>query len=184
MVLSMLYSDGFRSRMVQRMTGPEAISATALSVEVGVSQPTLSRWLKQARTVVPMVDRSDETGKPKSTRQWTAEERRRVVAEAAGLSDAELGAFLRGKGIHMAELEQWRAERDSAETATPKKKRTRLTSEQRRIRELEKQLQDSEKQLEKERKLRRSAEALLNLQKKVQEIWGGGDDDTPTRSGT
>ena len=54
----------------------------------------------------------------------------------------------------------------------------------RRIRELEKQLQDSEKQLEKERKLRRSAEALLNLQKKVQEIWGGGDDDTPTRSGT
>lgn len=36
---------------------------------------------------------------------------RPVVSEAAGVSeDAELGAFLRGKGIHTAEPEQWRAE--------------------------------------------------------------------------
>ncbi len=172
---SMLYSDGFRARMVQRMTGPEAISATALAHEVGVSQPTLSRWLKQARTVVPMVDRQNETGKPKSTRQWTAEERRQVVSEAAALSDVEIGAFLRGKGIHMAELERWRAEKDTT-TPTPAKKK-RLTAEQRRLRELE-------KQLETEQKLRRRAEALLELQKKVQEIWGDGDADTPTKRGT
>lgn len=174
----MLYSDGFRGRMVQRMTGAEAISATALAREVGVSQPTLSRWLQQARTFVPMVDRPDETAKPKSTRQWTAQERRQVVAEATGLTAAELGAFLRGKGIHMAELEQWRAEGGSAATATGKKKRTRKpTAEQRRIGELEKQLRCSQKRL-------RELEALLALQKKVQEIWGVGDDDTPTRSET
>ena len=37
--------------MVQRMTPPGAISATALSAEVGVGQPTLSRWLREAASV-------------------------------------------------------------------------------------------------------------------------------------
>jgi len=176
----MLYSDGFRARMLRRMTGPEAISATALAREVGVSQATLSRWLKQTRTVPDMVDRPDETSKPRSTRQWSAEERRQVVAEAVALTDAELGAFLRGKGIHMADLEQWRAEGSpaTAPAATGKKKCNRKpTTGQRRIRELEKKLQRTEKRL-------REAEALLALQKKVQEIWGDRDDDTPTRSET
>lgn len=176
----MPYSDGFRARMLRRMTGPEAISATALAQQVGVSQPTLSRWLHQARTVPAMVDRPDEAGKPKSTRQWSAEDRRQVVAEAASLTDAELGAFLRGKGIHMAQLEQWRAEAKftNAPISTGKKKRDRKpTAEERRIRELESQLRRTEKRL-------KEAEALLALQKKIQEIWGDKDDSTPTRSET
>jgi transposase len=176
----MLYSYGFRARMLRRMTGPEAISATALAQEVGVSQPTLSRWLKQVRTFPSMVEEQDSTRQPKSTRQWTATERRQVVAEAASLSDDELGAFLRGKGIHMAELAQWRTEGNAATApaAAGKKKRNRQpTSEQRRIRELESKLRRTEKRL-------REAEALLALQKKIQEIWGDRGDDTPTRSET
>jgi transposase len=177
----MLYSDGFKARMVRRMSGSEAISANALSHEVGISQPTLSRWLRQVRTVPFMANGHDEIDQPKSTRQWTAQERRQLVAEAASLSDAELGAFLRGKGIHMAQLEQWRAEGDKIATApapVAKKKRTRKpTAEQRRIRELEQKLSRTEKRL-------KEAEALLALQKKIQEIWGDRDDDTTTRSET
>ena len=182
----MPYSDGFRARMLRRMSGPEGISATALANEIGVSQPTLSRWLKQTRTVPVMGDRSDEAGKPKSTRHWSAEERRQLVVEAAALSDAELGAFLRGKGIHMAELEQWRAEGKTAATAvaaTGKKKR-KPTAEQSRIRELEKKLEHSEQQLRRSEKRLKEAEALLALQKKIQEIWGDRGDDTPTKSET
>ena len=37
------YTDGFRARMVGRMTGPKRMSANALAQEVGVHQPTLSR---------------------------------------------------------------------------------------------------------------------------------------------
>ncbi len=37
------YTAGFKARMVQRMAGPESISATALAKEVGASQVTLSR---------------------------------------------------------------------------------------------------------------------------------------------
>ena len=40
--------------MVRRMAGPERVSATALAKEVGISQGTLSRWLRDARTVPAM----------------------------------------------------------------------------------------------------------------------------------
>ena len=50
----MPYSERFKSRMVGRMSGPHASSANALSGEVGVNQPTLSRWLREARTVSGM----------------------------------------------------------------------------------------------------------------------------------
>lgn len=46
------YSEAFRSRMVERMVEPRAVSASALSREVGVSQPVLSRWLLKARTLL------------------------------------------------------------------------------------------------------------------------------------
>jgi len=39
--------------MVERLSGPNAISATALSAEVGVSQATLSRWLKGGTGTLP-----------------------------------------------------------------------------------------------------------------------------------
>jgi len=33
-----LYSESFRNRMVEKLTGPHAMTATALSAEVGVPQ--------------------------------------------------------------------------------------------------------------------------------------------------
>ena len=39
------YSEKFKRKMVQRMSGVHPMSATALSKEVGVPQATLSRWL-------------------------------------------------------------------------------------------------------------------------------------------
>ena len=39
---------------------------------------------------------------------WTAEEKLKVVAEAVGLDDVELGVLLRREGLHEAQLEAWR----------------------------------------------------------------------------
>lgn len=44
----MQYSDMLKNKMIQKMTGPDAISASALSKEVDVSQATLSKWLRMA----------------------------------------------------------------------------------------------------------------------------------------
>ena len=171
----MKYSDGFKARMVQRMAGPEAISASALSKEVGVQQPTLSRWLRQARTVPAMGGSDSSKGRKgaKSTRQWSPEDKLRVVQEAATLSDDELGALLRREGLHMADLDEWRAAVMSALTASTKSKSRKPSPEAKKIRALEKELNRKEKALA-------EVAALLALKKKAEEIWGDGDDDTTT----
>jgi len=176
------YTTGFKTRMVQRMAGREGISATALAKEVGVSQNTLSRWLREASvagaTMAAM--KKKPSSRKSSSRGRTAAEKFKIVLKAAALSDDELGAFLRREGVHEAQLEEWRAK--AAEGATgalkaPHAKRSERTPEFRRIKELEREL------LRKDRALA-EVTALLALKKKVRELWGDEDDDTGTRKGT
>lgn len=170
----MPYTEGFKTRMIERMTGPERVSATKLGKEVGVSQATLSRWLSAwpTRRVGAM---SDEPEKPEVTK-WTAEQRLRVVVEASQLADEELGAYLRREGLHEAQLREWIDATMTALSPTPKRRNRKGTSETKRIRELEKDLNRKEKALA-------EVTALLVLKKKLEAIWGDGDDDTGTRSG-
>ena len=42
------YTEAFKEQMVKRMLGPPAVSASALSKQVNVPQPTLSQWLRAA----------------------------------------------------------------------------------------------------------------------------------------
>jgi hypothetical protein len=98
-----------------------------------------------------------------------------VVTEAAKLSDADLGAFMRKEGLHEAQLDEWRALVTQALTGP--KKRAKKSPEARRVKELEKEL------LRKDRALA-EVTALLALKKKVQAIWGDEDDDTPTKNAT
>lgn len=177
----MQYNDGFKARMIQRMSGPDAISANSLSKEVGVHQPTLSRWLREASTLPDMGEKHDMPKKAraaKSTRRWSAEEKLRVVRESASLRDDELGAFLRREGLHTAQLEEWRGRVDAAaKAALAATKSKKASPEAKRIRALEKDLLRKEKALA-------EVTALLALQKKVHLIWGDEDDDTPTKKGT
>lgn len=97
-----LYSESFRKRMVEKLTGPHAKSATALAMEVGMSQATLSRWLKGAgtggQTMSGSDDPKDDPPPTKRPQDWTAEEKWALVTEAAVVSQGELGALLRRKG--------------------------------------------------------------------------------------
>jgi transposase-like protein len=170
--------------MLKRLTGPHAVSAYALAKEVGVSPLTLSKWLSEARNLSAMGkeqrgDAKDPDPKPqKSTRSWSAQEKLRVVLEAAKIDDADLGAFLRREGIHEAQLLEWRRLVLSSlepEGRAPKKEKKSLLT--RRIKELERDLRLKEKELT-------EAKVLLALKKKLEMLLGGEDDDTNTRSGT
>ena len=92
--------------------------------------------------------------------------------EAAGLADAELGAFLRREGLHEEELVRMREEVRAAAIAGLGAKKTRAqTDEQRRIKELERDL------TRKEAALAETA-ALLVLRKKAVALWGEEGEDT------
>jgi len=155
--------------MVQKMTGPGARSAVALSASAGVPQPTLSRWLREAGSVSGMKTKRPPSAKPHS-KSRSPQDKLRLLIEAAALSGDELGEFLRREAIHEADLTRWR---ESSLEGLSGKVTVAATADatDKRLRKLEKELQRKDKALA-------ETAALLVLQKKVREIWGDGGDDT------
>jgi transposase len=150
------FSPVFKSKMVERLIGKDAISARQLQQEVGVPQTTLSRWLEEARSL-PRVP------PPKRSKTWTVDEKIKILAEAARLTGEQLSSFLEQQGLRLAEFEQWRLSLDEEGRSSKA-----VTN---RIRGLERELARKEKALA-------EAAALLILKKKLQSALGAEDDDT------
>jgi len=171
----MVYSEGFKSQMVRRMTGPGAVTATVLAAQSDVPQPTLSRWLREAGTVAGMKKhpsaKAKQNGKSKRPSDWSPEERLRAIEEASHLSDDELGAFLRRKGLHEAQLTQWRTAFLEGVRGPTAQERKQAQQEAHRVKKLERELKRKEKALA-------EAAALLVLEKKLHTFYGAEDDDT------
>lgn len=164
------YSERFKAKMIEKLTAADPPSATDLATREGIPQTTLSRWLREAGRVGEM---SRSTSTPKRLQDWTAEEKLEAVAQAASLSQEELGEFLRRRGLHQAQLEQWREQMLLGLASRPKKS---SSAEKRQIRSLERELHRKDKALA-------EVSALLVLQKKARTLWGDEDDDIPARSG-
>ena len=168
----MEYSDKFKAAMVRKMTGPDAISANALSREAGVSQSALSRWLRQAgdpAVCTPEVDDQGAAGMVRTDKRptdRTPEEKMNVVIEAQSLSEEELGAFLRKKGLYETHLKQWQEQILAALSQRSVGKPSENSAEQLRIRELEKEPDRKDKALA-------EAAALPVLRKKARMLFGG-----------
>jgi transposase-like protein len=184
------YSETFKSKMVQQLVGPKAMSPSQLSKETGVPVSTLGTWLSAARrkevqgskgqkmvqdelpkklsSLDPAVTTTAPT--PRRAEDWKPEERLRVVVEVSRLSGDELGAMLRREGLYEATVREWQASVLQALGSS-----TLLRTEAKRIKHLELEL------LRKDRALAEAA-ALLILQKKAQNYWGAEDDDTLPRS--
>ena len=155
---TMRYGQGFKARMVQRMAGPRGVSANSLAEEMGVSQATLSRWLRTARTVDLMS--TDKSGK------WTPAGKLPVIVEASQLDAKELGAFLCKEGLHEATLREWHEAATASLSAPKKSSRAKKSPEAKQIQELERDLRRKEKAMA-------EIAAIITLQQNVREIWGG-----------
>ncbi len=108
---------------------------------------------------------------------WTTEQKLAVVLDAQGLAEAELGGFLRQRGLHGSTLTDWREtvlRGAKAELGGRSDKQPGL--EAKRIRELERELARKDKALA-------EAAALLVLQKKFRALMGAEDDDTEPKTG-
>ena len=165
--------------MVQRMLGPDPISANKLGEETGVCQSTLSRWSREAPDEVKTrgngVPKSSDSSEscPVRPDDLPPAEKFRLLREAGELSDEDLGAFLRRSGIHHAQLEEWRQKALEA-LQKPKRTRSSQSPEAKRIRELEQQLNRKDKALA-------EVTALLVLKKKLEAFLGEKDESTPRR---
>lgn len=192
------YSEKFKARMRRRLVGPNAITATQLSIEVGVPQTTLSRWRQRSgRARVIMAGREDE-GRQEHERgstanaaeaiergrvveqrrpaDWPGEEKLAAVLEATALPEAELGAFLRRKALHKSDVDQWRqVALEALDGGKGRARRRAGSAEAKRIRELERELDRKDKALA-------ETAALVVLKKKLRVLWSDEDDDDAGRS--
>jgi transposase len=151
------FSVAFKQKMIQRLTGKDAVSARQLAGETGVAQQNLSRWLEEARRLPIMAH------EPKPVaRVWSIEQKARILADACRLDGEKLTAYLEGEGVKWAEYEQWRLALDEGGAA--------WASTNKRIRQLERELARKEKALA-------EAAALLILKKKVETFYGEDEDD-------
>ena len=151
------FSVAFKQRMVQRLTGKNAVSASQLAREMGVRQQNLSRWLEEARSLPIMANKP-----PPAVRDWTVEQKARVLGDGSKLNGEELSAYLEREGVRLAEYEQWRIALEEGGAAS--------SSTNKRIRQLERELARKDKALA-------EAAALLILKKKVETLYGEDEDD-------
>ena len=152
------FSIAFKKKMVEQLTGKDAISQRELARSTGLSQTTASRWVLEARSLPLMARKRNHKSKA-----WSVEDKVRVLAAASKLTGAELAALLEKEGLLLAELEQWRL-------ALDEEGRSSLAITK-RINSLERELARKEKALA-------EAAALLILKKKVDRLLGDEDDDT------
>jgi len=173
----MEYAENVKARMVRRMLGPDAMTATSLAGETGISQATLSRWLAASIRGVsnskPDAPTTEPPATPKRPQDWTALERAQAVLAASQLDEAQLGEFLRREGLHREQLEEWTSalEEALAQSRQPR----RPSADAKRIKELEREVARKDKALA-------ETAALLVLKKKMALLWGDEDDDTDPRS--
>ena len=173
------YTAEFRAAAVRKMS-TSGQSVQALAEELGLAPSLLFRWRKSAGMRSQVTPKNDEKPKPtpKRPQDWTSDEKLAVVMDAQGLSDEQLGGFLRQRGLHLATLGEWRevVQRGARAEFGGRADRQTSSADAKRIRELERELARKNKALA-------ETAALLVLQKKFQAFMGGEDDDTEPRSG-
>lgn len=149
------YSEEIKRTMVAKMVGPGAKTASVLAKEVGITQTSLSRWLKEFEP--------SQSGRARRPRDWSAAEKLAALKGTASMEEAELGEYLRRHGLHSVHLEQWSQEYIDAMDGRVNRRQT--AEERRKVKELERELRRKDKALA-------EATALLILKKKAALIWG------------
>lgn len=151
------YSKEQREWAVQQMMPPLNRAIVELAKATGITPVALRTWQKEARAEGKIVP-----GDGKQSHRWSSVDKFRIVLETASLSESELSAYCRRKGIYPEQIVQWRL---SCEQANEVDAPRRMSADAKRVRELERTLKRNEATLA-------EAKALLELQKKAEAIWG------------
>lgn len=156
------YTEEQREWAIQQMMPPLNRAVVELARTTGITTVTLRTWQNMARAEGRIVP-----GDSKPSDRWSSTDKFRIVLETAVLSQAELAAYCRAKGVYPEQVIQWRLACEQANDAemTRLAKVAKVDAQQsQRIRELERTLKKKEAALA-------EAAALLILEKKPRRSW-------------
>jgi len=119
----------------------------------------------------PKISKEVEVLEKAMRRQYTAEYKRKVLAEADTCREpGQLGALLRREGLYFSNLKTWREQRRKGELAGLAQKRRGPAPKENNP--LAKKVAVLEREVARHKARAERAEALVELQKKVSEILG------------
>lgn len=143
-----------RRLILEKLLRPDGPSVASLCGEYGLDQSTVYRWVRSAK--------NGSMAGHKRKGKISLLEKQKALVEAGKLGEAELGHWLRSRGLQSGTLKQWQDEIDSALIAAS---RPAIDKSVREIKALQKEL------LRKDRALA-EVSALLVLKKKLASILG------------
>lgn len=157
------YSREFKEAIVAKIVNRGNQTIEEICEREGVGKSTAANWLRARANVVSMA-------KQKTSKRWTPEEKLKALSETHGMSEEELGVYLRREGLHSHQLNEWREEILKGLAPVARKPSVKKDERDEKIKALERELRRKDKALA-------EASALLILQKKIDLIWGGKDED-------
>lgn len=157
------FSRDFQESIVRKylVRGNRPISS--LAQDAGISVGAIYSWVKKYANVSSMNNKSKQRPNDR-----TPEQKCQLVISYFSLPEEDRGKFLRENGLHTEHLTQWKKTMESSFNINTKS--SELVDEKLKNKKLEKELYRKEKALA-------ETAALLVLKKKVDSIWGTGEDE-------
>ena len=90
------YGQAFKDNVVAKLLPPESASLQQVSLQTGVSESTLERWLSEA------------LARPAKTQEWTPAARFDALLTTAAMDEQSKNEWCRSHGVYPQELEQWK----------------------------------------------------------------------------
>lgn len=153
------YTREFKEDVLNRLEPPTNDTVASLSEELGISKSAIYHWIRL---------RKGTKSNASNAGKWSTEDKFHIVVETSSLTEQELSAYCRRKGLFVEDVKVWREQCIRANASNPKdpeKLEEDLKGEKQKTKNLQKELRRKEKALA-------ETAALLVLRKKAQAIWG------------
>ncbi|MFC4876671.1 IS3 family transposase [Microbulbifer halophilus] len=157
------YSEERKAAVLKKLLPPMNRTVVSVSAEEGISDVTLYSWLKQCRQKGMPVPGNRNTGE-----DWSPEAKLAVVIETAAMSEAELGAYCREKGLYPELVQRWKeACLQGAGMQTDQEK-----AAQKQQRESRKTIKNLKTEVRRKDRALAETTSLLVLSKKLEALYG------------
>jgi len=165
--MSTKYTDGFKEAALQKLLMPGGPSMLALSRELGVHVTTIKYWRDKYSKLGDM----KKSNKKKQCKDWSPADKLLIIGETSSLSENDLGTYLRKKGLHSTDIDQWKESFFESQKIAGRPKLAPETVALRRDKKI------LERDLNRKDKALAEMSARIILLKKSHEIFGVREDD-------
>lgn len=162
------YSEEFKLSIIKRMMPPQNESVSAIAREIGLSEVTLYKWKKKAKSKgIPL-----PSGGSNSER-WSTQDKFSIVVESVTMSEIELAEYCRKKGLYVEQVHAWRDACMQANGGVAQQ----ASQLQKDLRQKDLELKKLNQELRRKEAALAETAALLVLRKKAHAIWGDNEDE-------